>query len=255
MLIIAHPGHELLLHHWVGKTRPLVAVLTDGSGSRGQPRLEATRRTLTQAGARTSNVFGVGPDQRFYDAILEGDLEFFRAIIAGLEEEIVASGATAVVSDPIEYFSPVHDLCSVLASLATVRATPQLSAPPHRFTFPIERPADLARAAPDWRVTRLTPMEYEAKRRAAELSEGLEQEVARVSREQPGVGSVEVLMPVRPEAALMPAPMATPFYETFGRARVGDGAFTQLITYADHVAPLVEALAACEQALDPAAAD
>ena len=34
-LIVAHPGHELRVHHWMELARPLVLVLTDGSGRQG----------------------------------------------------------------------------------------------------------------------------------------------------------------------------------------------------------------------------
>jgi hypothetical protein len=30
-LLIAHPGHELLLHGWICRTKPAVQILTDGS--------------------------------------------------------------------------------------------------------------------------------------------------------------------------------------------------------------------------------
>ena len=50
-LIIAHPGHELRVHHWLEKTRPLMLVLTDGSGRTAQSRLASTTRILEQAGA------------------------------------------------------------------------------------------------------------------------------------------------------------------------------------------------------------
>jgi len=50
-LIIAHPGHELRVHHWLEKTRPLVFVLTDGSGRTAQSRLHSTTRILERAGA------------------------------------------------------------------------------------------------------------------------------------------------------------------------------------------------------------
>src|SRR5260221_8686768 len=48
-LIIAHPGHELRVHRWLEKTRPLVLVLTDGSGRTAQSRLASTTRILKQA--------------------------------------------------------------------------------------------------------------------------------------------------------------------------------------------------------------
>ena len=41
LLVIAHPGHELRLYGWIAQTKPLVCILTDGSGSDDQPRLAA----------------------------------------------------------------------------------------------------------------------------------------------------------------------------------------------------------------------
>src|SRR4051794_29308473 len=50
-LVVAHPGHELRVHGWIEAVRPLVHVLTDGSGSSGRSRLESTRRVLGPTGA------------------------------------------------------------------------------------------------------------------------------------------------------------------------------------------------------------
>jgi hypothetical protein len=44
--MIAHPGHELRVHHWIERTRPLVFVLTDGSGHTGVSRLASTTAVL-----------------------------------------------------------------------------------------------------------------------------------------------------------------------------------------------------------------
>lgn len=38
-LMIAHPGHELLVHGWLEVAHPRVFVLTDGSGRCAQSRL------------------------------------------------------------------------------------------------------------------------------------------------------------------------------------------------------------------------
>src|SRR5262245_41002456 len=44
--LFAHPGHELRVHHFLEQAAPTVAVLTDGSGSTGQPRLDESRELL-----------------------------------------------------------------------------------------------------------------------------------------------------------------------------------------------------------------
>jgi len=155
------------------------------------------------------------------------------------------NGAERVVSDSIEHFNPVHDLCSVLATLAARRAScPQ----PQRFEFAIERPIPPGALGPDAEVLRLTPADLARKLAAAAANGALQAEVARVQVEQPGVGATETLLPVSPDRPLLPVPVERPYYETFGEARVATGRFQTLITYADHVAPLAVALAALQPA-------
>ena len=45
-LLVAHPGHELLLHGWISRTKPVVHVLTDGSAHSSRPRLARTAELL-----------------------------------------------------------------------------------------------------------------------------------------------------------------------------------------------------------------
>jgi len=42
-LILAHPGHELRAYHFLERVCPFVAVMTDGSGSIGTPRVDESR--------------------------------------------------------------------------------------------------------------------------------------------------------------------------------------------------------------------
>ncbi|HEX8245140.1 MAG TPA: hypothetical protein VF541_16635, partial [Longimicrobium sp.] len=47
-LVVAHPGHELRVYGWMERARPLVFVLTDGSGSGSEGRLESTTGVLAR---------------------------------------------------------------------------------------------------------------------------------------------------------------------------------------------------------------
>src|SRR4029077_12021317 len=57
-LVVAHPGHELRVHGWLERHRPVVFVLTDGSGSTASSRLHSTQRILLRAEARQGSIFG-----------------------------------------------------------------------------------------------------------------------------------------------------------------------------------------------------
>lgn len=72
-LVIGHPGHELRVHHWLEKARPLVLVLTDGSGHLSAGRLDRTAAVLAGADASpAANFFGKTSDRELYRAILTG---------------------------------------------------------------------------------------------------------------------------------------------------------------------------------------
>ena len=83
-LVVAHPGHELRVHHWMERARPRVFVLTDGSGHGPFSRLASTAAVVERAGASPGTIFGRVSDRELYRALLGGDLLFFR----GLAEEL-----------------------------------------------------------------------------------------------------------------------------------------------------------------------
>lgn len=251
LLIVAHPGHELLVHDWMAEHRPLVMVLTDGSGSANAPRIADSRRIVEEIGAAPAPVFGHAPDSAFYAAILRRDAAFFSALVDAAVDAIRKIRATVVLSDAIEHFNPVHDLAAVIASLAArqARATGVAA---ERWVFPIERAVDLNTLPADWQVRRLDVAARARKRAALDQIPALEVESARRRDEGKEVGGAEVLGPLTAGSPLMPAPDGEAFYETFGRARIAQGVYGELITYAGHMAPLVAALNACHRA--PAAA-
>src|SRR5437762_9605154 len=108
LLIVGHPGHELLLHGWLSEARPLVMVLTDGSGLAGRPRIGQSLQVIRDAGAAAAAVFGYAPDNAFYAALLKRDAAFFAPLVEAATLAIEAEGAVIVVSDAVEHVEPVH---------------------------------------------------------------------------------------------------------------------------------------------------
>src|SRR3954466_3492005 len=101
-LIVAHPGHELLLHHWLERARPIVCVLTDGSGSEAEDRSGRSRLIIERARARIGTVFGARSDRDWYRAILGGDADLFQSTATRIVDMCRAEGVTQIVSDPVE---------------------------------------------------------------------------------------------------------------------------------------------------------
>src|SRR5213080_980549 len=76
-LIVGHPGHELMVYHWMEQRRPLYCCFTDGSGGNAQSRLTSTTRLLEDIGASRGPLFGRYPDKEVYRLLLDKRVDVF----------------------------------------------------------------------------------------------------------------------------------------------------------------------------------
>src|SRR6266436_88565 len=113
-LVIAHPGHELLVYNWLSLVNPCVFVLTDGSGHSHKSRLHRTTRILNSLGARPGNIYGRLTDAEAYSAILAGDFGVFIGLAGELAEAVIHNRIEYIVGDAIEGYNPVHDVCRLV---------------------------------------------------------------------------------------------------------------------------------------------
>jgi hypothetical protein len=243
-LVIAHPGHELRVHHWIERTRPLVFVLTDGSGHTGVSRLASTTAVLERAGATPGSVYGRLSDREVYRAILGGDVGLF----AGLADELAAALDQAevgcVAGDAVEGFNPGHDVCRLLINAALLRLA-ERGRHPANFEFPLEGapdecpPEDLADAI----RLELDDVALQRKLQAAagypEMANELERALANHGRASFGV---ECLRPVRYGLDAGGRLTHPPFYESYGERQVAAGIYREVLRFRDHMAPLAEEL-------------
>lgn len=247
LLVVAHPGHELRLFGWMCGARPDLVVLTNGSGSIGQPRVESSHRVLAAAGARATDLFGLHSDQDYYTALLDGDEAFFLRIETALANILRSGDYAVVVADPLEGYNPTHDLCRVIVNVALERLHRERGAVPHNFDYALTAP--LPPATESERVGRrpveLADEALAAKIRAArgypELAWEIDQAIAKegvqaFAREELRVVTVDRL-------ALRP-PAVPPHYETYGEKKREAGVYRDVIRYEQHVLPVVNALVA-----------
>src|SRR3954467_15189690 len=108
-LIIGHPGHELRVHGWMAVSRPIVHVLTDGSGRDGQSRIASTSALLDSVGADRGSIYARMSDREIYSAILQADHARFIALAEELAAALVDQQIDFVAADAIEGFNPSHD--------------------------------------------------------------------------------------------------------------------------------------------------
>src|SRR3954469_20290175 len=119
-LVIGHPGHAVRIYHWLELARPVVFVLTDGSGGTAGSRLESTTSLLHHAGAHLGSIYGRWTDRAVYAAILARDISAFSDLVRELAQDLAQSRVEYVVVDAIEGYNPTHDLCHYIAKAAVL---------------------------------------------------------------------------------------------------------------------------------------
>ena len=247
-LIIGHPGHELRVLGWVRAAKPLVAILTDGSGADGTPRIDQTTQLLNNESPRSAS-YGVVNDREVYRAILEQDLDYFLALSSRLADELCEHRIECVAGDSIEGYNPTHDLCCLLIDRAVRLASARMGLAVRHYAFPLlgsPRPDGLSAAS---QCLRLTPDELALKlasiRQYAQSAGGvlvaeIDDLLARFGEQ---AFAEEVFDRVDVAAALSAFDGTKPFYETYGEQQVTAGKYRFVIRYRDHMAPIARALA------------
>src|SRR3954447_4182817 len=233
VLIIAHPGHELRLFDWMERERPLVFILSDGSGGAQSSRLGYSVSAIRATGARLIEGSGERSDRDWYAAILRRDIPAFRQAADAIAAAALIVHAPLIVSDAADGYNPLHDLCQAIAGAVVARISRDSKAP--RFLVSPATAGAMGRRSVAWKL------ETEAARRkhqAVSANTPLAEEVARLLAETPdALYTEEFLIPTFdwPENC-------NPEWEAFGRKRVKEGRFATPITYRDHVLPIAKAL-------------
>jgi hypothetical protein len=246
-LVVAHPGHELRLYHWLETARPLVFVMTDGSGS-GRSRINSTLEVLSASGCTTGAIMAGFTDREIYRMLLNGNVDPVLAMTLELADGLIEHGIRSVVADAFELYNPTHDLCSAVASLAAERAGLATNRRIARYEFAVtEAPSAGGETVEldDVAVARKMAVahRYEA------LSSEVESLIARIGED---ALKREVLSPIGTSVKL-PNPASKPFYETHGEKRVAAGHYSTVIRYEQHFRPFVETLMRTVRAIAAAA--
>jgi hypothetical protein len=244
LLVIAHPGHELRILGWMGRMRPLVCVLTDGSGSRDEGRLESTTRVLEHTGATAGPVYGVMSDKEVYAAILGHDHDRFTRLADDLAGVIASIGADCVVGDAIEGYNPSHDVCRLVINAAVRMASRGAAAPANYDYLLVGPPGECAVELRDRAYfLELDDAALDDKLQAARCYPELTAEVDH-ALDKFGLAPfrTECLRPSDHTSRYGWDPAVTPYYETFGEQRVAAGVYKDVLRFREHVMPLADAL-------------
>jgi len=240
-LVIAHPGHELLVYNWLSLANPYVFVLTDGSGHSHKSRLHRTTSILNSLGARPGSIYGRLTDADAYSAILAGEVGVFIRMASELAEALVHNRIEYIVGDAIEGYNPVHDICRLIIN-AAVKKVCQMGYCIANFDVSLAYQHDHAQKATADIVSiaaseQMLAEKLQVARDYSELAVDVNRIIA-----QEGVTSlgIEYLRPVNENS--YQEFQERPYYEVYGERQVAAGHYQQVIRYRDHVLPIGEAL-------------
>lgn len=247
LVVTGHPNHELAILGFVQRFRPHFLFITDGGSD---IRMNESREVLDSLGLLAQSRFLAWPEERLYRALLDGDLPFFREIVARVRSEIDAVSPAEVLCESIEYYNPLHDV-----TLPIVRAALRgRSARILEFPLIAQEPGEPER----YRVNRLAPGKQadvlELRLTPDELATKREAGARRYPSLRRQMGPV--LDGIAPESSAVehfvagarglpaPGPEDVLRYEWRGRRLKDGGRVDRVITYAGHFLPFVEALEA-----------
>lgn len=235
-LLVAHPGHELLLHGWISRTRPVVHVLTDGSGYASAPRLGTTAELLRDLGARPGSIFGRLSDREAYAMILERNVALLLSLAEELAAELGRQQPAMIVHDAVEGYNPVHDLCRLIAGAAVAMAGVETK----QYEYAVVDHPHVTDAAI---VVDLDVAEYAAKMARASAQAGTLNDIdGMLSRHGADAYRREAFRRVLDWTASDDD--APPRYERYGDERVAAGRYERVIRQREHMLPLRDALRA-----------
>jgi hypothetical protein len=243
-VIVGHPGHELRILGWLADKRPIVHVLTDGSGATGRARLSATSKLLNRIGAPAGAVFGILSDTEIYRAILEQNVALVGSIVDQLATSLVNHGIDSVAADAAEGFNPTHDICRQIANAAIYRAQKITGRSIASYEFLLTEWDLKLPATHDHRCwhTRLGDGPLRLKLDAARDYDGLRKEVEQaIALKGEEYFRIECFKRVtNPFLELQRG--YKPDYEQTGERRVATGKYCAAIRYETHMAPLLSGI-------------
>lgn len=249
-LIVAHPGHELRIYHWLETHRPLYFCLTDGSGRAGLSRMDSTSKIMQHVGATHGSIYGRFTDQALYHILLDGRYDAFTALLKELADALIEHDISLVAGDAPEGATPTHDLCRYLLDAAVAAVTRSAGRRITNSEFVLDSPPN--DCPPELRSQalwlRLDEAALDRKLQAAlgytELRGETEEGLKHYGK---NAFVLECLRPSTASASLKKFEHEPPPYEQYGRdgvERFGKsfGKYEEVITFQKHVKPMVQAI-------------
>jgi hypothetical protein len=241
-LILGHPGHELRVFRFLEIYRPIVYVLTDGSGNNeGVSRIPSTLNVLKMTGGAPGKIFGRFTDKEIYALIRDQKSEVFHSLMEELLSDLKQQGIEMIAGDACEGYNPTHDLCRYMINAISKKLGVK------NYDFLLEGPPQ--QCAPELKQEaiwlHLSEEEFERKLEAAKGYPELAQDL-KITLEKYGKAPflIECLRPVRSFDHFKSWTSELPFYETYAIDKVKSGKYDQVISFEKQVLPLAQKICA-----------
>lgn len=242
-LIIGHPGHELCVYGWCQLAKPLVFILTDGSGRTGTSRTARSLHMLQELGCTAATVSQTFTDQEIYRILLDRNHTPLTTVTREITHSLILNQIDYVVGDAGEGFNPVHDVCRLIIDAAVQIAGRVRNNTIRNFGFRLDwrKDWDYLPAPHDARTLTLDQDTFASKLSAAWAYGELRSEVESVL----GSNGVDRFRTERLDPVGAPGEYLRtnkPYYEEYAEELVAAGIYDQVIRYKEHLAPLAEQL-------------
>lgn len=243
--IFGHPGHELFSLNWIEIHAAEVFCLTDGSGGAMSDRTGFSRSAIERAGGTVGCVMGACADKALYADFVAGDPSRLAAMARAIVDRALVVRPQVVLTDPLEYFNPVHDIANTIADLV-ITALAAEGRTARKLVYPNEYPHEVSGLSTELEyeldadsqarkmqaVLDYTPLNHELRR----LSEADKVSMLRTERYYPDPVRLDLI----PDAA--DTPYGSVFYEDYGRRMVAEGRYDTPITLDRHFRPMAARL-------------
>lgn len=241
LAVFSHPNHELAVFGLVQRLKPLLIFLTDGGG---QHRVDETKDGLLGLGLLENATFLPYTEQSFYDAIRQGDAEFFLDVADRLRSIFQRDARRQIICDAVEFYNPVHDMTLPLVLSAGAGGHEVFEVP---LIHQVEGGQFEVQTTPkEFRVVQsevtLTEIERGNKRGALQFTyQILRETMGQILLASPHALEKEVVFPAQFPLRL-PGSSCFLRYEQRAKLLKSEGKIEEEITYEDHYVPLVRGI-------------
>ena len=246
-LIIGHPGHELKAFKFIKDFKPDVFIITDGSGANNVSRMGNSIKIIESLGARLIKLFEPLSDREIYTFIKEGNISEISKIKEILSEKIINENYDLIIGDALEGFNPTHDLCRYIINSIVKEYQIKLNREISNYSFDLDKaPNDspLITKSDSSKISfELNELELEQKYNVAIEYPELKFEVEKVLQLYGKEAfKLEFYTKISDPHILKNWDESSPKYEKYGKERVKDGLYKEVIEFEKHMRPIAQSL-------------